>query len=92
LLDLTNIGRGMAATGLGAGQSYAAGAGGALQSGASQSALYSGQAAQTRAGMYENLGQGFGQMATNYLNQPQPYSNPYISQSNPMGLTPGQGL
>jgi hypothetical protein len=67
LLDLTNIGRGMAATGVGAGQTYAAGAGGAMMGGAQQSALYSGMAAQTKGSMYENIGQGLGQMATNYL-------------------------
>jgi hypothetical protein len=79
LLDLTNIGRGMAATGLGAGQTYAAGAGNALQGGAQQSALYSGMAAQTKGSMYENIGQGVGQMATNYLNQPQ---SPIASGAN----------
>jgi len=92
LLDMTNIGRGMAATGLGAGQSYAAGAGSALMGGAQQSALYSGMAAQTKGSMYENLGQGFGQMATNYLGGGSSYTNPYVSQGNPLGLTPGQGL
>jgi hypothetical protein len=79
LLDLSNTGMGIGAQNLGAGQVYAGNAGQAMQVGATREGLFNTQAANTTGSLYQNLGQGVGQMVSDFGSNQQQAPSPYGS-------------